>query len=264
MNLTHHIKSINALAAKLERAEVKVEQYQVSIGQHIKAIKAERPDDWEKIVKEECNLGRRSAYDYIAIADGTKTVEGQRVANAAANKRLRDRQRASRDAQTRSRDVTVISAGKTMGEVHQEIENALKVRKRPGRFTPEQQAANAKPVAEALLAVEEVQKHNEKLAKKLRAAKTKIAGLESKVKELKAEKAGLKAEKAGLKAEVEELRASEIGKLRAENDERHKRHVEFVEFTDIQIAELKDENNKLRHALEANGPMSESLRRVPA
>jgi hypothetical protein len=70
----HHVKHINALAAKLERGEAKCEQYKVAIGQHVRAIKAEH-EDWEAIVRDRCNLGRSRAYELMAIADGTKTDE---------------------------------------------------------------------------------------------------------------------------------------------------------------------------------------------
>jgi len=46
------IKAINALVDKLAKAEAKVEQYQIAIGQHIAAIKAARPDDWLEIGPE--------------------------------------------------------------------------------------------------------------------------------------------------------------------------------------------------------------------
>src|SRR5262249_50929948 len=89
----HHVQAINALVTKLERAEEKIEQYQRSIGQHIKAVKAARPDDWEDIVKVECDLGRSRAYELMAIADGTKTVAEVR---AATNKRAKASQAKTR------------------------------------------------------------------------------------------------------------------------------------------------------------------------
>jgi hypothetical protein len=87
-----HVKAINALSAKLERAEAKVEQYQIAIGQHIKAIKLASPDDWKNIVKAECDLGHSRAYELMAIADGTKTVEQVRADNAGRKREERKRQ----------------------------------------------------------------------------------------------------------------------------------------------------------------------------
>jgi hypothetical protein len=63
--------------ARARRAQV--EEYQTAIGQHIAAIKKARPDDWEDIVKAECNLGRTRAYELMAIASGTKTVKQTRA-----------------------------------------------------------------------------------------------------------------------------------------------------------------------------------------
>ena len=78
-NVTQHCRAINALNTKLEHAARKVEEYETAIGQHIAAIKKARPDDWEDIVKAECNVGRARAYELMAIARGTKTVEQTRA-----------------------------------------------------------------------------------------------------------------------------------------------------------------------------------------
>jgi hypothetical protein len=91
--------AITAFLAKITHGEEKIDQYKRAIGQHIVALRKERPKDWEHIVQAECGLKRRQAYKYLAIVNGAGTVEAQRAANVAANKRLRDRQRASRDAQ---------------------------------------------------------------------------------------------------------------------------------------------------------------------
>ena len=78
-NVTQHCRAINALNTKLEHAARKVEEYETAIGQHIAAIKKARPDDWKDIVKTECNVGRARAYELMAIARGTKTVEQTRA-----------------------------------------------------------------------------------------------------------------------------------------------------------------------------------------
>ena len=81
--LTDKIKNvdyeINGLTDQLKHAKRKAEEYQIAIGRHLKAIKAARPDDWEDIVKAECNLGRTRAYELMAISGGTKTVEQTRA-----------------------------------------------------------------------------------------------------------------------------------------------------------------------------------------
>src|SRR5260370_32431816 len=84
ISVGEHCRRINALADKLANAERKIEEYQRSIGQHIAAIKAVRPNDWEKIVKAKCKLGRSRAYELLAIADGTKTVKQTRAEKAGS------------------------------------------------------------------------------------------------------------------------------------------------------------------------------------
>src|SRR5262249_12644978 len=99
-----HVRRINALVIKLERAEKDVDSYQRSIGQHIAAIKKARPDDWEKIVRDQCDLGRRSAYVYMAIADGRKSVDQHRSKNREAVARHRSALRNAQDAPLPSND----------------------------------------------------------------------------------------------------------------------------------------------------------------
>jgi hypothetical protein len=81
--LTDKIKNvdyeINGLTDQLKHANRKAEECQIAIGRHLKTIKAARPDDWEDIVKAECNLGRTRAYELMAISGGTKTVEQTRA-----------------------------------------------------------------------------------------------------------------------------------------------------------------------------------------
>jgi chaperonin cofactor prefoldin len=74
-------REITALLGKLEHAAKKAVQYQTAIGQHIVAIKKARPNDWLRVVEVECHLRRRSAYKYLALVNGTETVEEQRVKN---------------------------------------------------------------------------------------------------------------------------------------------------------------------------------------
>ena len=83
-NVTQRCHAINALVTKLEHAERKVDEYQRAIGQHIAAVKTARPDDWQKVVKTECKLGRSRAYELLAIADGTKTAAEVRKAKAVS------------------------------------------------------------------------------------------------------------------------------------------------------------------------------------
>jgi hypothetical protein len=93
VSVTQHVREINALVPKLEHAERKADEYYRAIGEHIAAIKRERPDDWKEIVREQCDLGRSRAYELLSIADGTKTPEQVR-ADSAERKRL-ERERES-------------------------------------------------------------------------------------------------------------------------------------------------------------------------
>jgi hypothetical protein len=117
--------------------------------------------------KSDRELAKQARVSHPTIAKARRKAEATGKAlpvdkRVGADGKAR-KQPAKKPAKHQPRDVTVISA-----------------------------SANAEPVAEALLAVEEAQKHNETLAEKLRAAEIKIAGLESEVEELRAENAKLR------------------------------------------------------------------------
>jgi chromosome segregation ATPase len=157
-DITTHVKSINALIEKLAKAESKIEQYQISIGQHIKAIQTARPDDWLKIVKVECNLSRSRAYELMAIADGTKTAGQVRAAGA---KRVREHEERKKNARP-------LANGRELEAQQAHIEELEAARER-----------------------------DNSLAEQLRLAEIKIKGLEGEIADLKDEIAGLKRENAG-------------------------------------------------------------------
>jgi len=81
-DLDAHIQSINILVPALKQVEREFvrgrEQLLVAIGEHILAIKAAAPNDWEMIVKAKCGLSRSRSYELMAIADGTKSTEQTR------------------------------------------------------------------------------------------------------------------------------------------------------------------------------------------
>ena len=154
-------RAITALLTKLEHATKKADQYQRAIGQHIAAIKKARPDDWLQVVQTKCNLGRRQAYRFLAVVNGAATVEKQRAANAADNRRLRQRQRASREAQKARDDIGPTSASE-LARKDAELE----------------ELRNAK-----------------------RRLEIKVAGLESEVEELKHENAALRQQLAAAQAD---------------------------------------------------------------
>jgi hypothetical protein len=89
MKLDQRCKAINDLALKHAKGEVKQEQYLIAIGKHIAAIKEEYPDKWETIVEERCSIKRSRAYELMAIANGTMTVEQLRLKKAESMRRAR-------------------------------------------------------------------------------------------------------------------------------------------------------------------------------
>jgi len=96
--VTAFLKKLGHLLEKSSQLREKMDQYQRSIGQHIAAIKQARPDDWGAIVEAQCGLKRRRAYSFLALVNGTETVEEQRAKNRERAARCRQR-RALRNAQ---------------------------------------------------------------------------------------------------------------------------------------------------------------------
>jgi hypothetical protein len=159
-------RAITALLTKLEHAAEKTIQYRCSIGQHIVAIKKARPNDWLKVVKVECSLRRAQAYHYLSLVNGTSTVEKQRAANAAANKRLRKRQRAQK-ASCPSRD--------GQGSLHPD---------------PQARADDIGPTSTSKVARKDAELDELRNAK--RRLEIRVAGLESEIEDLKHENAELR------------------------------------------------------------------------
>ena len=84
-----HVEAINVLIPRLRQITADLEE---EIGGHILAIKAAEPNDWEAIVKARCGISRSRAYELMAIADGTKTVEQNRRETNARQVRFRQNQ----------------------------------------------------------------------------------------------------------------------------------------------------------------------------
>jgi hypothetical protein len=72
------VRRVKALIEKGDKAAEKAEQFYKSAGIHIKEIK-QQSEDWETIVREQCNIGRSRAYELMAIADGRTTFEKVRA-----------------------------------------------------------------------------------------------------------------------------------------------------------------------------------------
>jgi len=79
-------RRVKVLIEKGDRAAEKAEQFYKAAGIHIRQIKEQSLDDWETVVREQCNIGRSRAYELMAIADGKTTLEKVR---AGSNERKR-------------------------------------------------------------------------------------------------------------------------------------------------------------------------------
>ena len=101
VNIDFHLTAIRELIKALPKAKADVAECKRLLGQNIKAIKDARPHTWIEIVKAECGLRRRAAYNYLAIAEG-KPVEQHRAKNrerVARHRALRNAQNEARQAQ---------------------------------------------------------------------------------------------------------------------------------------------------------------------
>jgi hypothetical protein len=95
-------QAINALVKKFEQAQEKAEQYERTMGHHLKELKERKPDDidWEAWL-EKCgvNLKQDRADQLIRVADGRTTIEKVRADAAERNRQLRARKSLSRDSE---------------------------------------------------------------------------------------------------------------------------------------------------------------------
>jgi hypothetical protein len=74
------IQGISMANTEAVKARASLAQCKRKVGQNIHLIKEARPNNWIQIVKAECGLGRRSAYNYLAIYEG-KSVEQHHAEN---------------------------------------------------------------------------------------------------------------------------------------------------------------------------------------
>ena len=72
-------RRVKVLIEKGDRAAEKAEQFYKAAGIHIRQIKEQSLDNWETVVREQCNIGRSRAYELMAIADGKTTLEKVRA-----------------------------------------------------------------------------------------------------------------------------------------------------------------------------------------
>jgi hypothetical protein len=104
VNIDYHVTAIRELVKTLPQARAEVARCRLLIGQSIKAIKDARPNNWIEIVKAECNLRRRAAYNYLALAEGKpdeqhRAENRERVARHARRRALANAQNEARQAQ---------------------------------------------------------------------------------------------------------------------------------------------------------------------
>jgi hypothetical protein len=116
VNIDHHIGMIRGLAAAIPKFKADIAANKLAIGRSIKAIKEARPNNWLEIVKAECGLRRRAAYDYLALAEGKPDEE-----HRAANRERVARHRALRNAQNEARQVQISKLNAQVGRLQAEI-----------------------------------------------------------------------------------------------------------------------------------------------
>jgi hypothetical protein len=91
------VEAIKAHISKGDKAAEKSEQHYIAAGQHLKTLKAEHGGtwaEWESLLKTKIGIGKSRASELMQIADGRKTVDQTRAADAAKHKRLRARRAA--------------------------------------------------------------------------------------------------------------------------------------------------------------------------
>ena len=91
MNDEQRIKAINSFIEKLAKGEEKNEQYKASIGCLLQELKEGKTGaEWEKLIKERCNIARSRANELIAIADGRRSEEQTAALTTARSKKHRE------------------------------------------------------------------------------------------------------------------------------------------------------------------------------
>ena len=94
--ILHLISTIKALVAKGDHAKAKADQFYIAAGKHLKTLKANHDKrggswaEWEALLRTKCGIGKSRASELMQIADGRKSVEGIRAAEAVKHKKLRD------------------------------------------------------------------------------------------------------------------------------------------------------------------------------
>jgi hypothetical protein len=106
------VSAIKVLIAKGDKASDKAQQFYISAGQHLKVLKSNYTaswSEWEKLLKEKCQISTGRASELMQIADGRKTVAEVRGNAAERNRQLRSRKSSS----SRDEDVDGKAKAKT-------------------------------------------------------------------------------------------------------------------------------------------------------
>jgi hypothetical protein len=163
-------RAVRECIAKGNKAKRKAEDFYITAGQHLKALKDTHDErggtwaEWEALLKDK-GISKSRASELMQIADGTKTVEEIRVGKAESMKRLRAK------------------APPRGGENAPEPEAAKKTT--PTKTIPSHARREGEAAQAHAQELEAAREHDKDLAEKLRAAEIKIIGLESEIADLK-------------------------------------------------------------------------------
>lgn len=91
MNEAQRCKAIKTYISKGDHAKEKAEQYYISAGQHLHALRetCSSKKSWEEVLRKRCDLSTGRASELMQIADGRKSLSGLREEKAKSMKRLR-------------------------------------------------------------------------------------------------------------------------------------------------------------------------------
>src|SRR5262245_28382783 len=112
-------KAVRTCIEKADKAAEKARDWQITAGQHLRALKAEHDAgggtwaEWESLVKEKAGIGKSRASELMAIADGTKTLERVRADTA------------ERTAKTKARLKLSASSGENADEPEKRQDRAI-------------------------------------------------------------------------------------------------------------------------------------------
>jgi hypothetical protein len=188
-----HWLAAKACIAKGDKAAAKADDFYITAGQHLKALKAAHDERggtfaaWEALLRERVGIGKSRASELMQIADGTKTVEGIREATA------------EKVRQIRAHKSSPVRTGENSGNITTSIDT--KGRKQPAKKPPTK-PPGAKP-ADKPRNTPSDNSNKDVAPASSGETERKLARLE----ELEHENVRLRRENLALRSENEELRA---------------------------------------------------------